>query len=203
MTLTEYFSQHVRGAWRLLWWDESGLESFDQSDEGFYRSFGAMGVAFVLLIPVFMADHRAGLEFAAGTPDVRFAMPLTVYLATEFVVGIFGWAVFLMLMVPFARAFGVVDRFVPYVIAYNWTSLLMVSFGFVLALFQLAGLVPWDMALAVQLVFAFVFLLYSWFVAVTALRLPALDAAAVVAMELAIYLVLARPTEALYAQYGG
>lgn len=202
MSLTAYIGHHLGGAWRLLWGDADGLEDFDISDEGFQRSFWAILVAFVLLLPNFAADHRAGLSFAAQAENVQFAMPLNVYLATEMTVNVIGWAVFLILMVPVARAFGVSKRYAAYVIAYNWMNLLTVVLVLPLAAAQLMGFVTWDLALAAQLMLGLVFLVYSWFVAKTALGLSGLDAAAVVALETLIFVILSYPAEGLYAQFG-
>jgi len=202
MTATEYFTHHLGGAWRLLWGDADGLEDFDLSDVGFQRSFWAIMVAFVLLLPNFAADHHAGVSFAAQAENVKFDMPLSVYLATEVTVNVIGWAVFLILMVPVARAFGVSARYSRYVIAYNWMNLLTVILVLPLAALELLGFVSWDLALLAQLLLGLIFLVYSWFVAKIALGLKGLDAAAVVALETLIFVILSYPAEGLYARYG-
>jgi len=202
MTLTEYFGRHLNGAWQLLRGNEQGLEAFDLSPEGFYRSFWAIAVAFALLVPIFIADHGIGVAFAAETTEVRFAMPLSVYVPTEVFVAAAGWAIFLVLMRSAAQIFGVGGRYSVFVIAYNWSSLLIVCLSLPLATAQLGGLTTWEVNLAIQFTLGLIFLVYSWFVARTALGLSGLDAAAVVALEILIVLLLAYPTEAFYAQFG-
>jgi len=203
MTLPDYFTQHLRGAWRLLRWDVDGLQEFDLTADGFYRSFWAIAAAFVLMVPAFAADHRVGMAFAAHAEDVQFAMPLGVYVATEMGVAAIGWATFLLMMSPAARALGAGDRYAIFVIVYNWASLLVVSLTLPLAVAQLSGIASWDITLAVQFVLALVFLVFSWFVARVALDLEGLDAAAVVALEVVIFVLLAYPTEAFYSSFIG
>jgi len=201
MTLTDYFIRHLHGAWRLLRGDEAGLSELDLSTDGFYRSFWAMAAAFLLAVPGIVADHRAGLAFAAQTPDVNFAMPLSVYVVTEIAVFLIGWGVFLWLMMTVARRFGAADRYGAYVIVYNWASLLMVCIGLPLALAQLGGLITWDLALALQIILGLIFLTYSWFIAVKALQINGWDAGAVVALEILLYIILAMPVERIYAVF--
>jgi len=202
MMLTDYFTRHLHGAWRLLRGDEAGLSEFDLSTDGFYRSFWAMAAAFALALPGIVADHRAGLAFAAQMPDVQFAMPLRVYAVTEMTAYLIGWGVFLWLMMTVARRFGVANRYGAYVIVYNWASLLMVCISLPLALAQLGGLITWDLALALQIILGLIFLTYSWYIAVKALQINGWDAGAVVALEILLYFILAIPVEKIYAAYG-
>jgi hypothetical protein len=203
MTFADDAKRHLFGAWRLLCWDPAGLDHFDLSDRGFYRSFGAIGAAFLLLVVVFVADHRTNITLAQDAPDVTFAVPLAVYVAIEMFLAVLGYAVFVFLMMPLARGLGAEARYAAYVLVYNWTSFLVVLIAFGVAALQLGGVVPWDFALAAQFILAFVFLLYGWFVAQMALGLSRMDAAAVVALETLVFLILTYPATALYAGYSG
>lgn len=201
MSPTDYFRDHLFGAWRLLRGDEGGFENFDVSLQGFWRSFWAVAVGFALMVFILIADYRTQIAFAAQSPDYQFAVPQTIFLATEVVTGLLGWIVFLMLMVPFARAFGVASRYVAYVIAYNWASLLIICLSLPLALLVLSGVVSWDVVLPFQLLLAMIFLAYAWFVALAGLGLSRLDAAAVVALETLVFLILSYPARGIYAAF--
>ncbi len=197
----DYFRHHLFGAWRLLRGDETGFDHFDTTEEGFWRSFWALGAAIILTIPLSVADHRLGTVYAEQVEGYAFAAPLSIFLAAEFLTSVVGLIVYLLLMVPFLRAFGVAERYGTFVVAYNWASLLIVLLSLPLSIAGFLGWLSWEAVLPFELVLSLIFLVYSWFIASVALNLSRLDAAAVVALELLVILALGYPVGALYDTY--
>jgi len=103
--------QALGAALRLFKFDASGIDRFDQSIEGFWRSFAVivLGVPFMLLANV---TAPAPAEPGGAGPLAEVATYLLVWLFMPVA------AVFL------TRAFGLSARYVPYVIALNWMSLI-------------------------------------------------------------------------------
>ena len=195
----DYIRHHLLGAWCLLRGDEGGFDHFDLSQDGFYRSFWAVAFGLVGLVVILVADHRMGLYFAANVPDFDFRVALGPYVGIEALSGLGAWAMFLVLMVPFARHFGVGQNYGRFVIAYNWASLMMILLSLPLAMLGLSGEFSWDAIVFFQLLLGLVFLIYSWFVAYKGLGLGRLDAAAVIALESVVFLLVSYPARGLYA----
>lgn len=100
------------GAWRLLWLDAGGLRYFNNSLEGFWRSFYA-AVLVAPLMAIFLAVRYGGMETEISV--LRFA-------AIETVQYVMLWVAFPLAMVGIARAIDRSRNYLVYIIAYNWAT---------------------------------------------------------------------------------
>ncbi len=197
-----YIQHHLTGAWQLLRGDEDGLDHFDLTEEGFWRSFGVM----VLIVPFLFVSAWAGhgilSEFAATDPTLGLVVPpVSVYMIVELVTTYVGWVAYLMVMVPLARAFGAPNRYSVFVVAYNWANLLILLLFLPLYLSWLFGFLSTDFLLSFEVFLGLAFLVYGWFVAVVSLKASRLDAAAVVATEFVIFLGLNSISRGIYGAF--
>jgi len=87
---------------------------------------------------------------------------------------------------------------VPYIIAFNWTAVLQFAVFLPIALLQYVGLLPGAVAAPLTLVAFGAVLVYQWFVARVALGGSAAVAAAVVALDVGVAILI----EGLAARLG-
>lgn len=109
---------YLGGAWRLMTGREDGLDRLDLSVDGFWNSFFAMVVAFPALTVgwVTLANRIGGTEVAG-----RFAVVLRLA-----VIDVAAWVLPIALLAVAVRHVGIAHRFVPYVVASNWGSALLI-----------------------------------------------------------------------------
>ncbi|MCH8184365.1 MAG: hypothetical protein IID55_14400 [Proteobacteria bacterium] len=177
-TWTE-ITRAVFGAWRLARFDSGGMNYFDLSIRGFWRSFGAA----VVVLPVyiyFVAVNFHGTD--ASTAWFVIVKALNYGAA---------WAVFPILMVGLARILSLTENYVPFIVASNWASVLQVLLFIPVNTFAaFGGLESGGVALFYLLTLTMV-LVYQWFVARTALQTTRAIAGGLVAVDLVLGLFVA------------
>ncbi|SNB64389.1 hypothetical protein SAMN07250955_10477 [Arboricoccus pini] len=116
--------QGIRGAFRLARRDPAAMESFDLSVDGFYRSF----LAALVTAPAY-ALQAVGSLLHGGWPTVMGpsgAVPMDgIYLGfAQAVSYVAGWLVFPLVAILLTRLTGLTSRYVPLIVATNWSSVL-------------------------------------------------------------------------------
>lgn len=110
----------LRGSFLLASGDAGGYRQFDHSMEGFWRSFAAI----FLIAPLALASGPAELMIAAEfgeverEPDIGFHLWRLVMLGAD-------WVAYPIAMVGLAKLLGVGQRYALYIIAYNWSSVMV------------------------------------------------------------------------------
>jgi hypothetical protein len=110
--------QYLSGAWRLMLGREDGLDRLDLSVDGFWNSFFAMIVSLPALAVgwVTVANRLGGAEF-----DSRLGV-----LARLGVIDFAAWVLPLAALALVARPAGIAHRFIPFVVASNWGSAVLI-----------------------------------------------------------------------------
>ena len=179
----------VGGALRLAVGDRRGLGFFDASIDGFWRSFraGMICYPFYLLLLAFRIStpHWA----ASGVPSI---------LVVETISYVISWVAFPLLMLPLLRTLGRQSRFLPFMVAYNWSQIPQTALFVLVALDGAAGLLSPSSAAAASLVAAIASLVYEWYIARVALLVTAAQAMLVVIIDLVLGLSLGRVAQSLY-----
>jgi hypothetical protein len=167
----------IQGAFLLARFNAVGMNFFNISVEGFWRSFGAA----VIIAPVVLITI---LAFYAES-DIN---PLRIAVV-EFGQYIIGWALFPVVMIFVARTMNLTGRYVGYIIAYNWSAVI-----------QTALFAPLNLALAysgASWVLEFIWLsamvfviIYLIFIAKTALGTTLSVAISLVGLDLLLTLVV-------------
>ena len=174
----------VYGAWRLAHLDVRGMEHFDLSVTGFWRSFTAA----LIVAPL----HLILILLSRAYPDGD----ATSYLVVQGVAYASAWVVFPVVMVAVTRLLQVSRRFIPFIIAYNWSTVVVMAVVVptqLLADWSLdAGTADTPAALVAFMAMAAMaaILFYQWFVARTALGVNGIQAAAVVVLDLVVTMLL-------------
>jgi hypothetical protein len=180
VTLVEEGVLAMRGCWRLLWRDPAAFDDFNLTVEGFWRSFAMVVPVLVLAYPLFISDHRFGLELAnvgENPPELR--------LGRDYFYLLLGMAIWPLVAAALARLLGVGQNYVRYMIVYNWMAVPTLTLSVIPHVVHLAtgaALLPLILAQAI-----FIFLLYvSWFIAKTALQTTAAIAFAFLLADFAL-----------------
>jgi hypothetical protein len=115
----EDIQRYLTGAWRLMAGRPDGMMLLDLSADGFWNSFAAILLALPPLGLTWIAsagDMVLGIEGASRAGIV----------ARLAVADIGGWILPIVGLALVARPAGIADRFVAYVVATNWGSVLIV-----------------------------------------------------------------------------
>src|SRR5690606_28113057 len=118
------------GAYRLAWFDPSGMAHFNLTVVGFWRSFFAavwVAPAYAILV---------GMQLAAETEEFNLALVFLV----EAIAYVLAWAAFPLAAVVLTRLLGLDRNYVALIVAVNWTAVLQT--GAFLAVVLLALVLP-------------------------------------------------------------
>lgn len=160
------------GAWRLFLRDPRGIEWMENSVEGYWKSFTcALVVLPVYAVWVFM--RSAGLE------DVSFVRIVTV----EGIEYIIQWVSWPLIMAYAVSAIGRDDKYLQYIIAFNWSHGIYAGVLFIILTVELFGFTSGGGLAAIGLIATIVMLTYRWYIAKVALEISGGGAAGLVAGE--------------------
>jgi len=179
----------VGGALRLARGDPRGLGFFDTSIDGFWRSFRAA----VICYPFFLI--LLGFRVSTARWQAAGLMPVVIVETIGYVIS---WVAFPLLMLPLSRWLGREERFLPFMVAYNWSQVPQTALFVILAAGAASGLLPHAMEQLADFAAAVAVLLYEWYIARVALAVSSSQAVPVVLLDLVLGSVLSRITEALY-----
>ena len=115
----EQIQRYLTGAWRLMMGKADGLRLLDISADGFWNSFFAIVVAMPALAVAWTAIAN---EVGQGPED--FGGRLSILMRLAFV-DFAAWVAPLAALAAVAPHAGIGDRFVHYVVASNWGSVLL------------------------------------------------------------------------------
>ncbi len=175
------------GAYRLARFDAAGMNFFEVSIGGFWRSFHAAAI----IAPLF--GTLLFMRFSAGLVDAgawRFA-------AVEAIAYVIAWVAFPLIMVPLSKLIERQERYLGFIVAYNWAAVLQNAIYLPLAIMATGGIVPADTANALGLIVLMMILIYTWFIATAALKISAAGAAGIVALDLVLSIFINAISESM------
>lgn len=127
----------LKGAWRILRGDAAGMDDFNVTTEGFWRSFqviflmaAPMGIRFLADRQAYLESHKIGLE---EFPSAAFSFATVVGVGVD-------WVLMPILLILAANFLGIKERYAHYVIARNWASFISASLFAIPALLYLTGI---------------------------------------------------------------
>jgi hypothetical protein len=175
-------AHNLAGAWAIMRGRADGLTRLDLSLEGFWRSFAAI----VLLAPfaVLALISQQRLAAAAGED------PATGGLGLEVVALLVDWFAFPLVFALLARPLGVGARYVPFIVARNWASVIIAAMVAVVHGAHILRLVPSQFAPVLLFVAVAVALRFSYVIARTTLGVPVAVAIPIVVLDLLISLTV-------------
>lgn len=171
MPRKEEIAAALYGAFVLARFDARGMQHFDVSLSGFWRSFFAL----VLVLPF-------GLySLMQSYPETEASRTWVILVVA--IHQVVDWISFPLVMVPIARRMGLSHTYIPFIIASNWSTVIQSALFFLLSVVVQINVLPLlalQMITLVILVYAF---MYQVFVARMALTASALLAVAVTLLD--------------------
>jgi len=164
------------GSYRLARLDPSGLDYFNPTIDGFWRSFFAA----VLIAPVYL--FLLLIRHSKFTEDVS----LFRFLGLETIAYVIAWVTFPLVMVYVAKAFERGEYYIRFIVAYNWAAVLQNALYLPIGILGSSGLITQDNANALGLVALTFILIYNGFIARTALNISMGAAAGLVGLDFLI-----------------
>lgn len=190
MTIQEAIHS-IFGAWRLLQFDRTGLQHFKTSPAAFWNSFWA---AAIVLPADGIATLLLAIEPAGGSSLSDTVHTVLVYLEIYAI----QWLLFPLVMAAFAETIQRGDRFVLFIIAWNWSNVVRAVIVLpAIAIFASQGIESAGWGAAVYMAALVLTFIYAGFVARAALDVPPLVAVAVVLLEIGLAIVLWFSVQAL------
>lgn len=168
------------GAWRLLHLDASGLQHFQTTRAAFWNSFWAMAV----VLPASGLQALLLTIDQAGDTTAPASLHTTLVYIETFVIG---WLAFPLVMAAVAEAIQRGERFVLFVVAWNWSNIVRVAIILPAAtIFAAEGVENAGWGAALYLFAQLATLAYAWAVARIALNISPLTALMVVLIEIGL-----------------
>jgi len=174
LTLTE-IGPAVFGAWRLARRDPNGMRYFDTSLAGFWRSF---------YVAVLAAPFNGLLIwFNLSGTGVKVGGDWVHIIAGETISYVISWTAFPLAMFYLSEAIGRRDKYLGFIVAYNWATIVQLAIILPPAFLYWTGVLPHLLGALLLTAANIALLLYEWFIVRTALSLSGLAAAGVVALD--------------------
>lgn len=170
----------LAGAWRLARLDRNGMRYFEATVDGFWRSFQAAVVAapiYLILVLLRTDDHPLASDPVRAT-------------LIEVIGYVIDWTAFPLAAWYLCRAFNCSNRFLGFVVAYNWANVLQMAVFVPIALLSAEAFLPSGLVNILALAMTAAVIYYQYFITRTALEIDVLPALAFVAAAFVIDLVL-------------
>jgi hypothetical protein len=177
------------GAWRLLRRDTSAVQHFRTDAQGFWNSFFAA----VIVAPgyaVLVALHLSG-----GGASADWASTFLIHTETYAIT----WLAFPLAMFYLSAGLQRPERWVPFVVAFNWSKVIQLVIYLPLSGFAAVGLGGPQGAALITLVALAIVLLYQWYVTKTVLQVDGLQAGGLTALDFVLGLFITSAADAALA----
>lgn len=170
----------IYGAFRLACGDASGLNYFNATYEGFWRSFSAA----IIIAPIFIIFLSIQYLYDSGNINLmRFFYIHSIAYVTV-------WVAFPLLIFHLANLLHFNQGVVCYIISYNWCSLLQnliyLPFAIIVGAFQIQG----GIINTIGVFLLGLIVLYTWFISKVALNISSLFAIVIVVIDLMLSILI-------------
>src|SRR5271165_5083196 len=179
----------MTGCLRLARGDRRGLEYFDRSLDGFWRSFMSAFFSYsFFLILLTMRVGLAGWKAAGGLPIILI----------ETIGYVISWTAFPLIMLSVLRWIGREHRFFDFMVPYNWCQLPQSILFVIIGLQSESGALGSPVSQTLEFAAAIAVLVYEWYIARVALETNGGAATLVVLVDLVLGVVVTRAAGGLY-----
>ncbi len=175
---------NLAGALEIMLGRPEGLTRLDVSLEGFWRSFAAFFLVLPFALLALISQSRLA-ALNAETPEIAgygFGVEVAILLVD--------WLAFPPLFALIARPLGLGPRYVPFIVARNWATVVI---GAMMALVHaafLVGILPGQVTIYVLIAFIAVALRFSYVIARIALDVTMRTALPIVAADFLLSLTI-------------
>lgn len=188
MAITGEAAASIYGAFRLAHLDAGGMRYFNVSPQGFWRSF----LAAVIVAPFYAALLALAHRSFETPPDaVRFTLAEAIAYVTS-------WAAYPLVMASVAKQLDRWDRYIGYIVAYNWSSVLQNALFIPINALLITGVLAPQAGFLLWLMVFSLIMVYVWFIARTGLALAPMAAAGIVCIDVVLNLMISSVAESMY-----
>jgi len=178
-----------QGAIRLARLDAGGLNAFDRTVGGFWRSFFAGVLSYPLYLMLLTMRVSSAEWEASGALRI---------ILVETIGYVIAWVAFPLLMLSVTGWIGRQARFVDFMVPYNWCQLPQSVLFVLVGLAAESGILADPAAQAIEAAAAVAVLVYEWYIARVALETSGAAATLVVLVDLVLGVVVSRAAGSLY-----
>lgn len=200
MPSTQEIQSSVRGALRLFLFDPRGVAAFNVSIEGFWHSFFAAVLAAPIYFAVVVIEHDLAKQLVDITVmNEPLVVPsLRETLTAEAVGYPLSFVAFPIAMIGLSRLLKVTGRYVPYIIAYNWSSIVVVTLRLLPLVLFSAGIVGAQATTTPIFVSFLAIMIYRWYLARAVLGVSGITAFGLVIIDLLLMILIASVTDVAF-----
>jgi hypothetical protein len=188
-----YVLQALLTAFRTVRFDGKAVGQYDHSFEGFFRSFFAaiLGAPLYFFILAGEQTVLADSDPDAGGPDAMPIPPagLGTYLI-DILLYALDWLAFPLAMIGVAKLIGAGHRYVPYIVAYNWGTCIVLLATLPPYLLYLMGVTTITGFIILYEIAMLFVLVYRWRLARDGLQVPPVTAGGIVVLDLLLSAVI-------------
>lgn len=169
-----YITQSLKGAWELIKLNPRGMDYFDKTADGFWKSFWVLALGTPILFLWGYLTYDIAVE--KEKTGIIWANIAAYYLMLP---------LFALLMIFYTKFININKYYSQMVIAYNWLSLLNLYIVMVLELVMWTGIVSEQAGLTITIAMRLYFNLFViWFMFKHSLKISGILAVGVVVFEL-------------------
>ena len=165
--------QSLKGAWQLIKLNPRGMDYFDKSADGFWKSFWVLAIGTPILLLWGYLTYDIAVE--KEKTDIIWANIAAYYLMLP---------LFAVLMVFYTKFIKINKYYSQMIIAYNWLSLLILNIVLTLELVMWTGLFSEQISLTIIIALRLYLQLFvTWFMFKHSLKISSMLAVGVVIFE--------------------
>jgi hypothetical protein len=177
------------GCLRLARGDRGGLAYFDQSLDGFWRSFLSAFLSYPFFLVLLMMRVSLADWNATGGPQI---------ILVETIGYVISWVAFPLVMLSVLRWIGREHRLFDFMVPYNWCQLPQSVLFVLVGIQSESGLLSAPISQTIEIVATVAVLVYEWYIARVALETSGAAATLVVLVDLVLGVLITRAAGSLY-----
>ncbi|WP_417670984.1 hypothetical protein [Roseibium sp.] len=187
MLTSREIARALQGCWMLFRNRPEGMRYLDLSIEGFWRSFSVV----FLLVPLFVVSSFSERRLVLDETNVLSEnFPEGTYWLAQFTSLGLDWIALPILLAGLAGPLGIQKGYVPFVVARNWSSLLVAAPYVLVGLLYLGGLIAPGIMVLLSLVILVVMIWYRFLIARIALQAAVGTAIGIVVLDVVLSLLI-------------
>jgi hypothetical protein len=168
------------GAYRLVLLDKSGFSYFDTSISGFWRSFTA---AFLISPFFFTVVYTIYITEQIDTP-------LSKHMSHEISAYVLSWLVFPVLMEQLTKLMGCRDKYINFIVAYNWAIVPQYTVFIILLALGLIGIIPPELSDSLSVMLLVWTFFYAGFIVKSMLQVSLQTTTGIIIMDFLLGLTI-------------
>lgn len=187
-------TRSVYGAWRLAHADPGGMQFFDTTIDGFWRSFRVALLTLPAYLLLLWIERGSTTAAEIGAPAAGSWIEIA---AIDLIAYAISWLAYPLAVYYLAETLDREREYFGYIVAFNWSAVLQVAAFVPVAAITGLSLLPPPLDVLLHFAVVAALLAYSWFIAKTALRIGGLAAGGLVALDVLIGLLISGISDAM------